>query len=893
MGKKIRHLEFYGYADQNTYIGIPNADLSDIRETNREQDQEINAISGATKDKADLATVNELSGKVDTFIDKQDLINKWLAKGINKNRERIDNLESRDEEITNKINELVDDFNPIYDELGILTTRVNNVDNRLTEHIANESTFEQETKQRLNTLETNVDNKLDKTEAYNTFANKSDVYTKQEVDNLIEHGSEGYATEDWVMSRGFIKEIDADAKYASKARLNALEDRVGDIQTTLYNQYNELNSDLSQYKTVTNGRISTLYDRLGTLETKCDREIANVQEDVAELAEDVEKNSNDIYQINNVALPNKADKSELNVLDSKVNALSSNLNNKVDKTDYEGDKARIGVQLDALDNKKADKTYANAISGAVDDLSAALEEEIQNRIAGDNALGQRINETNGRIDEIREENLGRDQRLNNLERDLAKEINDRVEGDNAIIGTSSDKEEDNTIYGAKKYAKTAANSILSEAKAYTDIKDSSVRNYVDETKADLERQITAKADKAYVNAIRGEIEASVEDKVLTEKLRAEAVESGLANEIRQETLRAINKENIISTALTHTSNIVKALTDWDGDDRVDYTDVGNGIIDVMHRELHRINIDTATTLFADAVYHRYDNKIHFRNKNGEEICTIDVSDFAPTVIERSWYDNGIIYIQFTNGEIVEIDVRKLIDENEFSDGLQVINGVVSVKKDPTSEEYLSVSANGVKVSGLNAKFDYLEEKIDTFIVSAITEQIEAEKERALEAERVLGIRITDEENRARAEEETLNGKIEEINTILPQKADADSVYTKDETYNKEEVDEKIDSATSGITPVLEELIERLGYTDNDTLERNNGGSEVAFGSYNISTQSDDPSEQTIFSIGNGTDGENRSNAVEVKQNGDVYLWIEGDFMNINKLLGMLAHEVYD
>lgn len=84
MGKRIRHLEFYGYADQNVYIGLPNADLSDIRETNKEQDKEISSISSATKGKADLVMVNELSGKVDTFIDKQDKINKWLAKGINK-----------------------------------------------------------------------------------------------------------------------------------------------------------------------------------------------------------------------------------------------------------------------------------------------------------------------------------------------------------------------------------------------------------------------------------------------------------------------------------------------------------------------------------------------------------------------------------------------------------------------------------------------------------------------------------------------------------------------------------------------------------------------------------------------------------------------------------------
>ena len=729
MGKRIRHLEFYGYADQNVYMGLPNVDLSDIREVNKEQDKEINAISGATSGKADKSTVDSLSGKVDTFMDKQDKINKWLAKGINKNRERIDSLEQRDEEITNKINELVDDFNPIYDELGILSTRIDDVDERLTEHLEETSTFEEETRERLNSLETDVDKKLDKTEAYNTFANKSDVYTKQDIDEKLEEIGDTYATEDWVMSRGFITEVDADGKYASKSRLNALEDRVGDIQTTLYNQYNELNSDLTQYKTVTNGKIDAINDKLDTLETRYDDEIADIQEDIAELTENVANNTNDINEINNVSLPSKADKTDLNALESRVNSLSNTVNDKVGKTDYERDKARFGVQLDSLDNRKADRTELRAVSGAVDDLAGSLEEEKRDRIAGDNALGQRIDDTNGRIDDIREENIERDEKISNLRRDLNKEINDRVEADNAIIGSASDREEDNTIYGAKKYAKNVANNALNEAKAYTDVKDSAVRDYVDETKADLERQITAKADKSYVNAVKAEIEASIDDKVEEEKLRAEAVEAGIANELRQETLRAVNKENIISTALTHTSNIVKALTDWDGDDRADYTDVGNGIVDVMHRELHQVRIDTATTLFADAVYYRYDNKIRFRNKNGDEICSIDVSDFAPTVIDRTWYSGGIIYIQFTNGEIVEIDVKKLIDENEFADGLQVVDGIVSVKKDPTSESYLSVSIDGIKISGIDAKFTSLNTKI------------EEEESRAIAAEEALDDKI--------------------------------------------------------------------------------------------------------------------------------------------------------
>lgn len=588
MGKRIRHLEFYGYADQNVYIGLPNADLSDIREVNRKQDQEINAISGATKEKANLETVNEISGKVDTFIDRQDEINKWLARGIKKNKERIDGLERRDEEITNKINEIVDDFNPIYDELGRISNKTDELENELDEHIAECQDFENRINSKVNELEGDIEGKLDKNEAYDTFAKKSDVYTKREVDDLINTSTSGYATEQWVLSKGYMTEDDADGKYASKARLNALEDRVGNIQTTLYNQYNELNSELSQFKTTTNNRIDILNGRMDTLESKHERDIENLTNTTNSIQRQVNQTEQAIRQINEVSLPNKVDKSDFNDLKSRVNDLENDLDDKVNKTDYERDKARFGIQLDSLDNRKADRSELRSFSGLINDIEDELQQEIQNRINGDNALGTRINDANNRIDTIREENIGRDSRLSNLERDLAKEINDRVEADNALIGTPSDREEDNTIYGAKKYADKVVSNVLAEAKAYTDVKDSATRDYIDDTKTDLQREITGKADKAYVDAVRGEIEASVDDKINAEKNRAQTVEAILENTIRQETQRALNRENVISTALTHTSNVVHALTDWDGDDRADYTDVGNGIIDVMHREIHDI-----------------------------------------------------------------------------------------------------------------------------------------------------------------------------------------------------------------------------------------------------------------------------------------------------------------
>jgi len=337
---------------------------------------------------------------------------------------------------------------------------------------------------------------------------------------------------------------------------------------------------------------------------------------VEDLTNDVRRNSNDIYQINNVALPNKADKSDLVALSSRVDTINANLNNKVDKIDYIRDQNLVEAELNNLKETKASKEELRNVSGAIDSLDAKIDREIQDRINGDESLDRKIASANTRIDIIREENIERDANINDLRTDLDIEIAERKQADIDLIGSPSDVDEDNTIYGAKKYADKVSNQALNSSKIYTDDKNRETRDYVDETKANLERQITAKADKSYVDAVKDEIQISVDEKVLAEKNRAQEVEAALNSAIRQETQRAINKEVTISSALTHTSNIVKALTDWDGDDRADYTDEGNGIVDVMHREIHDIEeAISAITIIGEGIETSNPHEVGFGTYN--------------------------------------------------------------------------------------------------------------------------------------------------------------------------------------------------------------------------------------------------------------------------------------
>ena len=68
--------------------------------------------------------------------------------------------------------------------------------------------------------------------------------------------------------------------------------------------------------------------------------------------------------------------------------------------------------------------------------------------------------------------------------------------------------------------------------------------------------------------------------------------------------------------------------------------------------------------------------------------------------------------------IVKVDISKFTSEAEFKDGLQVVNGEVSVKKAEGCEDFLTVGSEGIKLSGVQNAIDSvnleLSNEISTF-----------------------------------------------------------------------------------------------------------------------------------------------------------------------------------
>lgn len=758
MAKKryIRHLEYYGFPDQNGYSSeINGVDLSDIREKNKEQDEEIQDLEGEKADKKDLLS---LSGTVENFITRQSEINQEFADAISGMSGDIEELKKIDTEFAEQLSAITSGVDEAMDAIEILDERVDNVEDNLSG------------------LSETVN------EIIEDYAKKDDVYSKEEIDDMISSGFSGYATQEWVEEQGYLTEESGDTRYAKIEDLQDLANQVESAATNIdeiNDKIDTLNNDLSAFSDDVSDALSDINDAVSGINNSINDindKVDGITSDIGELAEIVSGNTNAIGELNGLVAENAEAINNLDdrvdELEEAVSALTADVEEldtkKADKSTVYDLREEMLHGLSELENKKANKTDLEAVSGAVDALDAKIDAEIARSTSADTAMQNKIDELDADVQEAVETVESYGDRIDEVERGLAQEIIDRKNGDIALIGTSSDDTDEDTIWAAKNLAEQYKDEAIASAKTYTDNKISVVNGEIQNIENRIDQKLTHYATEAFVISACNDTETEVRNEFTTainnETQRAERAESNIEVEIQSLLVQILSNKDHIS----NNSSRLNAITRWQGTNPEEYDDSGNGILDVLHRE-----------------FHEYE-KTHGAIKNIEFVD-----------------GNLIITYETPEGEKQEIiPISELIILDDY------------YKKEETDA--------------------LLAEKLDASAYTDISEQVSANTDNI----------------------EALSGDVVNLDSAL---------------------------AT---------LIEKLGYKNNDTLITNNEH-EVAFGEYNVSHESEESSGQTIFSIGNGTDGENRSNAVEVRKNGDVYLWIEGEFMNINKLLGQIAHEVYD
>ena len=171
-----------------------------------------------------------------------------------------------------------------------------------------------------------------------------------------------------------------------------------------------------------------------------------------------------------------------------------------------------------------------------------------------------------------------------------------------------------------------------------------------------------------------------------------------------------------------------------------------------------------------------------------------------------------IILDTGNYELISINLSEFITEKDYSDGLEVVDNKLKVKIDPTSETYLKVSNNGIKVEGINNKVDKVEGK-------SLVSDTDITKLSELPTSDVLNINIADAKKAGTDAQTFINTHIND--TDNPHNVTKAQVGL-DQVNNTSDADKPVSTATQSALDSKVDKIDgkQLSTNDYTTAEQN-------------------------------------------------------------------------
>lgn len=239
---------------------------------------------------------------------------------------------------------------------------------------------------------------------------------------------------------------------------------------------------------------------------------------------------------------------------------------------------------------------------------------------------------------------------------IAKEVEDRVNAINSVIGTTSSDSTTNTIYGAKKYAEEKASAAETAAKTYANNTFVKLEGFNEFTEA-MEAKLIGIEENAEVNIIE------------TVKV------NGVA--LTPDSNKAVNVEIPAATVTGVKAN--------------------DKILSLSGTEL----ISTLTFTKEKISDKEY---LIIKGINDVEIGKVDTADFtADSFLDNVALEGNELVFTFnteSGKDKVRVDISKYIDTYTSGNGIDITSNKVSAKLDSTSESFLTVGTGGIKLSGV-------------------------------------------------------------------------------------------------------------------------------------------------------------------------------------------------
>lgn len=231
--------------------------------------------------------------------------------------------------------------------------------------------------------------------------------------------------------------------------------------------------------------------------------------------------------------------------------------------------------------------------------------------------------------------------------------------------------------------------------------------------------------------------------------------------------------------------------------------------------------DIANKAFFSVEYKDDLESFTFMNMNGSPVGTAKMYDVKfSKLIESASYnrDTNTIDIIFENKDKVSLDVDGLVPTVSFNDGLEKDNDSVKVKIDNTGDGYLTVSKDGIKISGIKEELDKI-----PLISGKIDKEI---SDRNNADQGLLTMLDAETRNRKNADDE-IKGMIGDLSSSVTSGNTTIADLIARETEDRKNEDKAI-----------------KGLLDTETAERKNADEEIK-GSISDLTQSTTDSDNEI------------------------------------------------
>lgn len=579
---KNRILEPYGYIEQVDYnmMGFCDVDLTPINEKNEEQDEEISNLSGLTQDAQNGLTA--LEGEFNEFSALTVGALSTMTESINANAENIETLVANHNQLSTTVSNMNASLSSLTDRVDTLSESISQSSEEVNTKISVLEGRAEELETDVEELSASLNTKLSQEEADELYARKGSVYTKEEVDGKFSNELSSYASRQWVEEQGYVKRADADTLYASKnTEVNA--------QNAL-DKANDVFTDFNTFKGATNQSIDSLKVRVTNLETKEEGDKDLLSSKIDEVSEKTNTNTSDIANLKTV-METKADKTTTDAMASTLTEVQSALASKVEISVFDDYKTSVAADIDYVKGNYATKSDLANTNKNIKSLEGKLDEEIANRKSGDDALRDTINnDIKPSIESLGDKDSKLQIAVEKLGSDLAKEITNRENGDADLLGLASDPSDRMTLYGVKTYATSTAQQALNDAKKYTDDAAQNVTTKVNDLNTKLNNTLGSRVTKDELAAAVNDAKNSLKGDLTNEINRATAAENALKNlntTLEGNVNAAINATN---NQVATNSTILSVITSWkpsyEGD--TSYSDEGNGVLDVLHREFHNL-----------------------------------------------------------------------------------------------------------------------------------------------------------------------------------------------------------------------------------------------------------------------------------------------------------------